>query len=402
MTPAFAPASPQQAIDALASRLRPVAAERVPLSHAHGRVLAEVVLSDRPSPAADVSAMDGYALRLADTSLGTIPVRDEVRIGTEPRPLAQGTATRIVTGAAVPPGAEAVIRREDVREQPDHIALDPGAASHLKPGASIRRRGENLPAGEPVLTAGIDLTAPVAAALACFGAHKPLVYRKVRVGILVTGDELVADDETPTDYQLRDSNGPTLRALLSGLPWIEIIAVARCKDDPHALYDAVHTLLGSCDALLLSGGVSMGDRDFVPATLDRVNAQTIFHKVPQRPGRPVLGALSPSGSPILALPGNPVSVMVTARRMAVPILAVRAGLLREPDPPMPVRIVTPDSRILDLWWQRPARVVASGQVELLPTTGSGDIPAAARSDGFVEVPPQASGPGPWPFYSWAL
>ncbi len=219
--------------------------------------------------------------------------------------------------------------------------------------------------------------------------------------MLVTGDELVADDETPNQWQLRDSNGPTLRALLSRLPWVEIVAVARCKDDPHALFDGLHTLLGMCDAMLLSGGVSMGDRDYVPATLDKLKAQVIFHKVPQRPGRPILGAISPSGAPILALPGNPVSVMVTARRIGVPTLASLAGLKREPGAPSLVHIANPDQKSIDLWWQRPTRITSPGEAELLPTKGSGDIPGVARSDGFVEIPPQQTGPGPWPFYSWS-
>jgi molybdopterin molybdotransferase len=346
--------------------------------------------------------MDGYALRLADAALQTLKVSDEVRIGHAPRPLAPHTAAKIVTGAPVPPGADTVIRREDVRESPDSILIPPEVARQLKPGNSIRRRGENLPANQPVLDAGTEVTAPAAAALACFGEHKPFVHRKVRVGVLITGDELIADDETPTDYQLRDSNGPTLRTLLSRLPWIELTAVARAKDEPNALYDAAHTLLKTSDALILSGGVSMGDRDFVPATLARLGAQTIFHKVPQRPGRPVLGAISQDGSPILALPGNPLSVMVTARRMAIPVLARRAGLAREPGRPMPVTIAAPDNRTLDLWWQRPARLTPPGQVELLPTVGSGDIPAAARSDGFIEIPPRQTGPGPWPYYSWTV
>ncbi len=168
------------------------------------------------------------------------------------------------------------------------------------------------------------------------------------------------------------------------------------------MYDGMHTLLGMCDALMLSGGVSMGDRDYVPATLDKLKAQVIFHKVPQRPGRPILGRPSPScclhpgPSPATLSP-----VMVTARRIAVPVLAALAGLKRELSAPSVVRIVNPDQKSIDLWWHRPACITGPGEVELLPTKGSGDIPGVARSDGFVEIPPQQSGPGPWPFYSWS-
>jgi molybdopterin molybdotransferase len=166
--------------------------------------------------------------------------------------------------------------------------------------------------------------------------------------------------------------------------------------------EAVSSLLAECDALILTGGVSMGDRDYVPATLAAIGAQTIFKRVPQRPGGPVMGAVTSDGRPILALPGNPVSVLVTGRRMAIPILSAQAGLRADPRPPALVHVTNPDQRTLKMWWQRLARATAPGHVELLPTLGSGDIPSAARSDGFVELPPNASGAGPWPFYSWAV
>jgi molybdopterin molybdotransferase len=368
--------------------------------------LAQDIIADRPSPSVDVSAMDGYAVRLADLARGTLQVSSEVRIGSRPPALAEGMAVKIVTGGAVPPGAEAVIKREDVREREGPVGAEIDVPAHtvhaLRPGVNIRRRGENIGEGQVVASACVEVTPPVAAALACFGVAGPLVRRKVRVGVLVTGDELVGHDESPNEFQLRDSNGMTLAAILLRPAWIHVEAIARCKDDPNSLYDALKTLLNSCDAVILSGGVSMGDRDFIPVTIARAGAQKIFHRVPQRPGRPVLGAIK-DGKPILALPGNPVSVMVTARRMVVPVLGALAGLSIAPAFATPARLTNADDKSIELWWQRPVRrAQALGEVELLPTMGSGDIPALAQSDGFIELPPHAKGPGPWPFYAWAF
>jgi molybdenum cofactor synthesis domain-containing protein len=306
---------------------------------------------------------------------------------------------KIVTGAPVPAGAEAVLRREDVHEAEGSIRITEAAGS-LTEGLHIRRRAENLPAGGRVLEAGLAISGPVAAALACFGVDQVSVRRRVRVGVLVTGDELVPPGQPLSDFQLRDSNGPSVLATLSRFPWIAVLPPRRSPDDPRAMRDAVSTLLNECDALILTGGVSMGDRDYVPSTLAAVGAKTIFKRVPQRPGGPVMGAVTGDGRPILALPGNPVSVLVTCRRMAIPVLGAMAGLSSDPAPPSMVSIAKPDTRTLNMWWQRLARATTPGNVELLPTRGSGDIPSAARSDGFVEIPPGMAGPGPWPFYPW--
>jgi molybdopterin molybdotransferase len=346
--------------------------------------------------------MDGYALALKGPSPGIITVSCESRIGQPPPDLAPKTAGKVFTGSPIPRGADVVIRREDVVERPGQIELSEAALRALTPGTHIRRRGENLAAGQSVIPAGLEITAPIAAALACFGVANPAVYKRVHVGILVTGDELVPIAQPLSDYQLRDSNGPSVAAALSRLQWLDVLPPRRCHDDPSAMRDAVTSLLAECDALILTGGVSMGDRDYVPATLSAIGAQTVFKRVPQRPGGPVMGAVTQDRRPILALPGNPVSVLVTCRRMAIPILAAQAGLRADPRPPTLVHVNNPDQRTLNMWWQRLSRLTAPGQVELLPTKGSGDIPSAARSDGFVEIPPNASGPGPWPFYSWSF
>src|SRR5690606_36999866 len=240
-----------------------------------------------------------------------------------------------------------------------------------------------------------------------------------------------------TEFQLRDSNGPTLAAMFTGRPWIGAIDRARAPDDPGAIRGALSAMLEEgADAAIVTGGVSMGDYDHVPEVVRSLGAEVLFHKLPQRPGKPMLGAIL-DGRPILALPGNPVSVMVTARRIAMPVLRRMAGFAADPPPPA-VTLTNPGDKTLDLWWHRPVRLGAGsgagvyppgeghvlspqsgaglhpagegrvlsssagapGLATLITSKGSGDIPAAAGSDGFVEIPPGASGAGPWAFYGW--
>jgi molybdopterin biosynthesis enzyme len=145
----------------------------------------------------------------------------------------------------------------------------------------------------------------------------------------------------------------------------------------------------------------MGDRDFVPRALEILGAAVVFHRLPQRPGRPVLGALLADGKPVLALPGNPLSVLVTARRIATPVLSRLAGLVQALPPPS-VTLDASDVRALDLWWHRLVRLTGPGRASLVEAASSGDFVAGARSAGFVETPPGATGTGPWPFYAWPL
>lgn len=399
MSERYAFPSPAAALDAFLPRLAPVAAESVPLADAGGRILAEPVAADRPSPAVDVSAMDGYAVRAAEAAAAEqLPIAGRALIGREPPTLPPGACIHIVTGAPIPPGADAVIRREDVTEAPDHIRLSPEARA-VRPGTSIRRRGENAPEGAAILEPGLELTPAAIGALAAFGVVRPRVRRGVRVAILTTGDEVVDPAETPTPWCLRNSNGYALQALFSRRRWSEVAYATHVPDDPASLERAFREALERCDAVIATGGVSMGDRDYVPAAVRAVGGEVVFHRIPQRPGKPILGAMLKDGRPILALPGNPVSVLVTARRMATAVLERLAGITK-PTPPETARIAD-DGKRLDLWWHRLVRLTGPGEATLIDGRGSGDIPGAAGADGFVEIPPHEGGPGPWPFYSWA-
>lgn len=390
--------------------------EQCELTTALGRVLAERVEADRDSPPFDTSAMDGYAVRVADIrgADGVVPVVGESRIGREPPVLAsagQVAAVRIVTGAAIPPGADAVIRREDVEERAIG-ALAGGVASivlsdrarKVAPGTSIRRQGENAVAGSALLEPGTLLTAASIGTLAAVGRVMPRVFHRLRAAIIVTGDELVDAGSTPDRFQIRDSNGVTVAATLAPQRWLEVAAIERAGDDGAHLRTLLNDFAERYEVVILSGGVSMGHRDPVRGALDALGARVIFHGLPQRPGKPMLGAVLPSTAAppriIFALPGNPISAMVTARRIVTPVLAWRAGLRLTTRVPR-VRVANPDDATLDLWWHRLVRLDATGDAVLVEGRGSGDIVAGGRSDGFIEVPPGVRADGAFPFFGWA-
>lgn len=346
--------------------------------------------------------MDGFAARLADLQSHTrLAITGEVRIGREPAAMPGSPCViRIVTGGAVPMGADVVIKREDVTEQGDQITFAAAAAAKLKRGESIRFAGENAPGGKPIAEPGAIITPALAGAIAAAGRMHVRVHQPLTIAIISTGDELVDVHEQPTPWQLRDSNGPALAAMFATCPWVAKVAAHRVEDDERSIDRALQAAVEKADAILLTGGVSAGHRDFVPGALARAGIQTVFHKLPQRPGRPVLAAVTTDGRPVMALPGNPVSVLVTARRLAAPAIMRRAGLARTAAPTM-VRVVNADDRAIPLWWHRPVRMSGEGEAMLIDMRSSGDIVGVAMSDGFVELPPQQHGPGPWPYYAWA-
>lgn len=389
-------------IDELAGSLQTVSTVRVRLVEAVGRVLAADITADRDSPAADVSAMDGYALRSSDLQAGAeLRVAGESKPGSPPPPAPlPGEAIRIFTGAIVPSGCDSVVRREDVSESPERIEI--ASRGDLPSGSHIRFRGENTTAGATVLSAGAILHAGCVAAAANFGAATVEIARAVRVQTIVTGDELLGIDEAVQPWQLRDSNGPTLAALLRPHRWIERLPAEHVVDDLEALSHAIQRGLRNADALLLTGGVSMGDYDFVPAAVAAAGGRQVFHKLPIRPGKPIFGAVGPAGQLILGLPGNPVSAAVGAVRFGVPLLRriARCEPWLPPRPRVELQSDGGPSKILPLHWFRLVRLAANGTAERVATRGSGDLVSLALSSGFIEQPPNTTGPGPWPYWSW--
>ncbi|MEM1212392.1 MAG: molybdopterin molybdotransferase MoeA [Planctomycetota bacterium] len=407
---------PVEAVAAMRGRVAAVGgpAERLALAEAVGRVLVSDQYPDRDSPPFDASAMDGYAVRLAEVGGlaegQTLPVSGEVKMGQAPPAMPGGHAVRVFTGGAVPAEADAVLKREDLEESAAAIGLRVPAAT-FRDGQNIRRRGENASGASPFLRAGSLLTPAGASACAAFGIEEVEVRRKVQVVGLVTGDELVRPGNEPGPYQLRDSNGRTLASAFTALPWCEVVAVRHCGDQRAEIAAAVSLALAEADAVVLTGGVSKGDHDHVPGAVhDAMGGagEVVYHGLTMRPGKPNFGAVSGDGAgggrPVFGLPGNPVSVLVGLRLLVTPVLQAVAGLAASAwDEPVAVVLDETDGKQLHLNWYRTVRRTGPGRAALITGKGSGDLVHTAGSDGFVHVPPGvATGDQPLPFYAWTV
>ncbi len=391
--------TPDDALGALADRLRKVDPVASSGTFAQ-RVLACDVHADHDSPAADVSAMDGYAIRMGDLQrTDELGVSGESIPGAPPPELVPGLVVRIFTGAVIPGGCEAVVKREETIESGPSIRWRPKALS-IKAGENIRRAGENTRRGAPVLSAGKRLSAPDHAAVAAFGQYGADLAAKVRVSLLTTGDEVLDLDEDPQPWQLRNSNRAAVTALLQRQDWIEFSGHRHVADDREELLRSMEQQLAESDALILTGGVSMGDHDYVPEIVERLGGEIIFHRLPIRPGKPILGASTRDGKLILGLPGNPVSATIGCQRFAVPLLARISGQADWLPYCPAVRLERAGPKTLPLWWLRPVRLIDHGVAEPIESKGSGDLVALTHSTGFVELPPGTTGSGPWPYRAW--
>lgn len=390
--------NPEDAVDKLADRLAVVGTEKAgPVA---GRVLAEPVVADRDSPAADVSAMDGYAIRVSDLLRPTIPVAGESQAGQAPAALLPETVIRIFTGAVIPHGTEAVVIREHTDESSYDQVTWLESARATTAGANIRIKGENGKAGDVILSEGTLLKASSVAAAANFGAWQVDLRRRVRVTIIVTGNELMDAKSSPAAWQIRDSNGPTIAAVCATRPWIDCAPPTRCIDDAEPLRQQLVEALTHSDAVILTGGVSKGDYDHVPDVIASLGAQTVFHRLPIRPGRPILGAVSEAGKLILGLPGNPVSAIVCMTQFGIPLLAKQSGQTDWRQPKSEVLAAGRTDQTLPLHWYRLVKTIDAAAVEIIDSRGSGDLVALAQSSGFIHQPPGQSGPGPWDFQPW--
>ncbi|NNJ26621.1 molybdopterin molybdotransferase MoeA [Alienimonas chondri] len=416
--PTFAFDSPAAAIAASKAALATAGMEDVPLSDAVGRVLAVAPALDRDSPACDLSAMDGYAVQTAELPAGGegIAVIGEAAAGFPPPPHVAGTAVRIFTGAPLSGGCDRVIRQEDVRfeEGPggvDRITPLAGWDAAKEAGANVRRRGENGRADDPLAEPGVVVTAALVAAVAACGIDRLTVRRRVRVAILVTGSEVREPGGDPAiprlpPWQIRDANGPAVAALLGRRPYLDVSEPIYVGDDPAALGRAFAGLLDCHDAVMTTGGVSVGDHDAVPDAVRALGGTTLFHGLPIRPGKPVFaaafGTSDRGGRLALGLPGNPVAALCVARRIGVELLRHVAGCAGE-EPTLLVDMTPTDGRPLPLWRFWPVLLRTEGgttTAEALAGRGASDTVALARSDGFVEVPLHEPMAGRYPFRAW--
>lgn len=320
--------SVDSALAQLLSGVERLPAEIVAVQAAAGRALASDVAARLTQPPFDASAMDGYAVRSADTAPAPVTLAvigtsaAGAGYGGELRP---GEAVRILTGAPVPSGADAVVIQENVKREDDHIHL----AARAKPGDNIRRTGGNTRQGQIILRTGHILGARDLMLAASAGHGHLSVVRRPRVAILATGDELVPPGTDPGPDQIVSSNSVGLAALVDAFGG-EPIPLGIAPDRLEAI--AAHVgAAGDADIVITSGGVSVGDHDQVKPALASLGMTLGFWKIAMRPGRPLMvGRLG--ARRILGLPGNPVSAMVTARLFLVPLMRAMLGLPQRDEP----------------------------------------------------------------------
>jgi molybdopterin molybdotransferase len=374
--------SVDEALERLLAGARPVGeTEMAPTLSAAGRVLAAVQRSTMNVPPLDNSAMDGYAVRLADLK-GPEPrlkVSQKILAGAVGAPLAAATAARIFTGAPIPAGADAVVMQEHIAAAGDEIAV-----KHIpKPGEWIRRVGSDIRSGDAILSAGIRLRPQDAGLAASIGIASLPVYRRVRLGLFFTGDELVMPGDPLPPGRIYNSNRFTLNGLARAFD-CEVRDYGIVPDSLGATREVLRRAAGECDVIVTSGGVSVGEADFVKPAVE-AEGELLMWRISMKPGRPLaFGRVQRAA--FIGLPGNPVSSFVTFLIFVRPFLLKTQGIADVQPHSIPVRAdfdwPEPDARreFLRVKWN------ARGGLDLYPTQDSAVLTSTAWADGLVDNP----------------
>jgi molybdopterin molybdotransferase len=386
----------QKVIEVAGAIRRPLRREHVALEQAFGRVLAEQIFADRDYPPFDRSTRDGFAVRAVDTTApgATLECIGEIRAGGSfEGTIGVGQCVEIMTGAAVPPGADAVIMIEHTKRAGNLITLE----RIVERGASIVPRGREVNAGSLLLTYGALLGYPQLAVIAQVGQTRLRVSSRPRVAILSTGDEVVDVESDPGPLQIRNSNGLALQTLV-GMSGAEPVQLGNAPDELEILRERIDRGLEE-DVLVLSGGVSMGKYDLVEQALADLGAKFHFTGVAIRPGRPAVFATC-RDKLVFGLPGNPVSTMVTYELFVLPAIDLLSETVPRPIPVFQAKLATVVREKGPMTHFLPARIEWEGRearVTQLPWQGSGDIVALALANGFLIVGPERPeiAPGEW-------
>lgn len=370
-------------VDAARARLldsaTPVAeTETVAADAALGRVLAAPLISQVTVPPLDNSAMDGYAVRLADCADGAwLPVAQRIPAGALGAPLAAGTAARIFTGAPVPDGVDTVVMQEDCETDGDRVRVVRAPAA----GANIRRAGEDIRAGQGVLDAGTRLGPAQLGVAASVGATTLTVYRRPRVAVFFTGDEIVLPGQPLAPGRIYNSNRASLLALLGQLG-VEVIDLGQVPDRLDATRATLEAASRQADVVITSGGVSVGEEDHVRAALESLGRVDLW-KVNMKPGKPLVRGRV-GDADFLGLPGNPVSAFVVFCLFARPFLLKRMGATPAPMRAYPV-VAGFDRRKPGQRREFLRARIEDGRVVLFPNQSSGVLTSLAWADGLVDL-----------------
>ncbi len=398
--------TPAEADVLIGQTLQCLPIESLPLAQCAGTVLRENIYAERDQPPFDRVAMDGVALASHAAAGASRAFRIQATQAAGEAPLtlaAPHNCIEVMTGAVLPGGCDCVVPVEELTVTQGQAQLAPRARA--EPWHNVHRRGSDTRQGTLLVAAGVKLRAPEIAIAASAGMARIRVSSQPMLVVISTGNELVEPGEPVLAYQIRRSNA---YAIVSALRehGFQRVADDHIADDAQQLRARLRFHLETHDVLVLSGGVSMGRFDLVPKALEELGVRTIFHKVAQRPGKPLWFGAAPSGAAVFGLPGNPVSTLVCFTRYVLPALLGSLGhsgtAVERIALGAPVTITPPLTHFLpvrleqDDWgraWAMPA-----------PTNGSGDFTALAGTAGFVELPP---GPNNYPkghvtrFYRWS-
>jgi molybdopterin molybdotransferase len=372
---------PRQAIVAFLSRVEIPAppSEVVALDDAPGRVLAEMIAADADYPAAARSLMDGFALR-AQATPGAFEIADDVRMGSAPANTLDGSlASRIPTGGVLPLGADAVVPIEEARVAEGRVIVD----AQFAEGENVVERGADMRRGDLVIAAGRRIRAPQIGVLATLGRTTVAVYRRPVIAVFSSGDELIDPARTPRPGQIRDSNRHVVAASLRAMGAIPR-HYATLRDEAPEFESAIAAAISECDAVVVTGGSSVGERDRLPRAVAAIaDPGVVVHGLRVKPGKPTLFGAD-RRKPIIGLPGNPTSALMILEAVARPIVAALAGAAIIV-PTRQARLAEPARSRAEWTWYIPVRLEEDGGLPLahpLPLR-SFSVSLAARADGYV-------------------
>ncbi len=387
--------SPVQADELIGQHLTCLPIESLPLAQCAGAVLRENVYAERDQPPFDRVAMDGIAVDSAAVAAGTrrLHIQATQAAGDPPLSLASRSGCiEVMTGAVLPSGSDCVVPVEQIAVHGTDAELNSGV--DIEAWQNIHRRGTDSRQGALLLSTGTRLRAPEIAIAASAGMARVRVSSQPMLAVISTGNELVEPGEPILPHQIRRSNAYAIVAALRR-HGLQRVAEDHLLDDARELRERLKFHLETHDVLIVTGGVSMGKLDLVPRVLDELGVRTVFHKVSQRPGKPMWFGVATSGATVFALPGNPVSTFVCLARYVIPALFAAMG--QEPTPAERIALGADVAVKVPLTFFMPVRIETDdwgrAWAQPRPTNGSGDFTSLAGTDGFVELP---AGPNTYP------
>ena len=370
--------------------VRDFGTERLPFEQALGRVLAQDLRTDRDLPPFNRVAMDGIAIRYEAFASGirTFGIRGTQAAGDSPIDISTiDECVEIMTGAALPPSTDTIIRYEDLALQDGQVTV---LSEAIQRGQSIHPQGKDRKQGDVVATANQVVTAALVGMAAAVGATELEVKRLPRTVVISTGDELVGVEEKPLPYQIRRSNSYMVKAALQkyGLQ----ADLLHIPDDLKQTKEQLTHCLQTYDVIILSGGISMGKFDYVPQVLEELKVQKLFHKVQQRPGKPFWFGAHASGTVVFALPGNPASTFMCLHRYFIPWLESSLGIASRSSLYAVLHADFTFQPPLQYFLQVKLSISDSGQLLATPLegNGSGDFANLIEAGAFLELPAELS------------